>query len=189
MQAAVLLLLGVSLYVVCGSEENFTPDLPSMVKELQTKVQALETSLPQQQTQQVAFFAAFNTDTEEGNHGPFDIATAIRYKKVLTNEGNGYNAATGAFTAPRRGLYVFHFSIFATYSPAPNVMAVLKKNGVSLAVAFDKASSDTHDSSTRVAVVTLEAGDAVYVELQARGTFYDYRGDHNSFSGFLLSPM
>lgn len=191
MQTAVLmLLLGGCLCVVHGGEQWSTPDVVSTDESLVGRIQNLERELAQlKNSPRMAFFAVFYTDTEEGNYGPFNIPTTIKYKNVLTNIGNGYNAATGVFTALVKGLYVFHFTLFSSYSPPPNAVAALKRNGVKLAYVFDKSTTDTNDSSTRVGVVTLEAGDSVYVELQAESIFYDYKGDHNSFSGFLLYPL
>uniref|UniRef100_A0A8C6WYL8 C1q domain-containing protein n=1 Tax=Neogobius melanostomus TaxID=47308 RepID=A0A8C6WYL8_9GOBI len=198
MQTAVLVLLfGGFLSGLHAEGDQDTPDLLSMVTKLQSQVQSLQSQVQSLESSQaqlqrgspVAFYAAFFTDSEEGNHGPFNIATTIKYKQVITNVGNGYNAATGAFTATVKGLYVFHFTMFGSFNPTPNAVASLRKNGVKLAYALDQSSSDSHDSSTRVAVVTLEAGDSVYVELQAQSYFYDYHGDHNSFSGFLLFRM
>ena len=89
------------------------------------------------------------------------------------------------FTAPLKGVFVFHFSVFSTR----HAVATLQKNGVKVALAFDKSYADNQDCSTRIAVVTLEPGDTVHVELEARTHFYGFHGTLNSFSGFLLSPI
>uniref|UniRef100_A0A8C6SP47 C1q domain-containing protein n=1 Tax=Neogobius melanostomus TaxID=47308 RepID=A0A8C6SP47_9GOBI len=193
MKTALLLLLGGFLCGLHGAERNEgTPDLLFMITKLQTRVQNLETQVQTLETQlkcrTIGFFAVFHQDNEEGKHGPFNTHTTVKYKHVLTNVGNGYNAATGAFTAPLKGLYVFHFTMFSVLD-TPHAVASLRKNGVKLAYAYDRVASDPNDSSTRVVVVTLEAGDSVYVELEKDKSFYDWQGDHNSFSGFLLSIM
>ncbi|KAJ8302275.1 hypothetical protein KUTeg_021262 [Tegillarca granosa] len=42
----------------------------------------------------------------------------IRFENVLLNEGNGYNSATGEFTAPTDGVYVFSWTILTKETQA-----------------------------------------------------------------------
>ncbi|KAK7882986.1 hypothetical protein WMY93_029160 [Mugilogobius chulae] len=79
--------------VQSGSEDQ---DQTSVLMGLQTKIQNLETALAQQQNPpRVAFCAGLYTNSEEGNYGPFNSLTTMVFKNVLTNDGNGYNPATG----------------------------------------------------------------------------------------------
>ncbi|KAK7882985.1 hypothetical protein WMY93_029159 [Mugilogobius chulae] len=43
----------------------------------------------------VAFCTGLYAGTEEGNYGPFNSLTTMVFKNILTNDGNGYNPATG----------------------------------------------------------------------------------------------
>ena len=53
----------------------------------------------------VAFFAYLSK-----NWNTLRKHTTLVYDVVNLNDGNGYNKATGTFTAPSSGLYVFHVS-------------------------------------------------------------------------------
>uniref|UniRef100_A0A8C6SWM8 C1q domain-containing protein n=1 Tax=Neogobius melanostomus TaxID=47308 RepID=A0A8C6SWM8_9GOBI len=157
----------------------------SQIQTLKTQIQTLENSQAQLQNHRVAFHAGFYTSTEEGSYGPFDVGTVIKYKKVLTNVGGGYSADTGEFTAPLKGTYVFSFVVHTTN----NTFTSLMKNSEALVYGHDKSVTEKWDSTTGVAVVTLEVGDRVWVKLQPRFRFSAFRGFFNTFSGFLLFPM
>uniref|UniRef100_A0A8C6SNX8 C1q domain-containing protein n=1 Tax=Neogobius melanostomus TaxID=47308 RepID=A0A8C6SNX8_9GOBI len=156
----------------------------SQIQTLKTQIQTLENSQAQLQNR-VAFHAGFYTGTEEGRYGPFDVGTVIKYKKVLTNVGGGYSADTGKFTAPLNGTYVFTFVVHTTN----NTFTSLMKNSEPLVYGHERSVTEKWDSTTGVAVVTLEVGDTVWVKLQPRYRFSAFRGLFNTFSGFLLFPM
>ncbi|KAK7882984.1 hypothetical protein WMY93_029158 [Mugilogobius chulae] len=186
MQTVLVLVLFGAVFGLVHSQEQ---DQTAVLMDLQTRVQNLETAPAQQQNPHVAFCAALYADTEEGNYGPFNSLTTMVFKNVLTNDGNGYNPATGVFQASVKGMYSFHVRLFSTFSPSPNLRASLKKNTQSLGYILDEASSDTHDSSSLSVIVPLEVGDSVFVELAARKSVYENRGRHNNFCGFLIYPM
>lgn len=193
MQTAVFVVLGLFLCGVQGQDKQLTPDLLSMARTLQalqTKVETLENSLAQQQnrTGVVAFFAGFTLD-QTGNYGPFTTDTTIKFNQITTNVGNGYNPITGIFTAPVRGMYVFHFTIYGSFTGSPKTYAGMKKNTEYLGFIYNMISEDPECAATRVAVVTLEIGDTVFVEVMKGGFFHTQFGKLNSFSGFLISPM
>lgn len=129
-------------------------------------------------------------DLGEGTFAPVNTATAIKYKNVLTNIGRGFNADTGVFTAPRRGLYVFHLTAYASVIQPPFFGPVLKRNGEALAEPLLMHTVGGRDSVSRIVVLQLEAADRVYVELPANAFFTSMSfGKLNAFSGFLLAPM
>ncbi|KAM3597651.1 uncharacterized protein V6R79_007472 [Siganus canaliculatus] len=136
-------------------------------------------------TPQVAFSAALR-DSGSGNTGPFSEGTPLQYKTVFTNVGSSYNPSTGVFTATIKGTYYFRFSMFANLGRSTNSAVTLRKNGVQLVSASDVSMTDTNDLASNAVVISLEVGDAVYVELQAYKVIYDDAANYNTFSGFLL---
>nr|XP_046272177.1 complement C1q-like protein 2 [Scatophagus argus] len=134
---------------------------------------------------QVAFSAALR-ESGSGNIGPFTTATPLQYKRVFSNTGNCYNPSTGIFTAVVKGMYFFRFSMFNNLSPVPSSVVCLKKNDVLLTSVWDTSGTDGNDMGSNAAVIPLEVGDSVYVELQTNRIVYDDGMNYNTFSGFLL---
>uniref|UniRef100_A0A8W8LPE4 C1q domain-containing protein n=1 Tax=Magallana gigas TaxID=29159 RepID=A0A8W8LPE4_MAGGI len=68
----------------------------------------------------IAFSVVLSSNTHLGNDD------AIKYDKVLTNLGNGYDKWCGHFAVPRKGLYVFSCSVMC---PNPNhiTVGIIKK--------------------------------------------------------------
>ncbi|XP_059204613.1 complement C1q-like protein 2 [Centropristis striata] len=139
-------------------------------------------------TPQVAFSAALR-DSGSGNTGPFTAATPLKYKRVFSNTGNCYNPSTGIFTAVVKGMYFFRFSMFNNLTPTPSSVTSLMKNGVRLTSVWDTSGSDANDMGSNAAVIPLEVGDNVYVELAANRLVYDDSMNYNTFGGFLLFAM
>jgi hypothetical protein len=64
-----------------------------------------ESAHPKKARRSVAFFAYLSKNLSKLGRG-----TKFVYDVVNLNDGNGYTKATGTFTAPSSGLYVFHVS-------------------------------------------------------------------------------
>lgn len=138
----------------------------------------------------VAFSAALYADGN-GEFGPHSIGITVVYRHIFTNIGNAYNPATGVFTAPTKGLYLFRFYIYGHGSSSIANSIALHKNGHRVAIAYGHQASYAINASNGVSLV-LEAGDVVYTYLLARSRIYDNgKWDHQlcSFSGHLLFTM
>ncbi|KAK9535379.1 hypothetical protein VZT92_007762 [Zoarces viviparus] len=134
---------------------------------------------------QVAFSAAL-TESDGKHIGPFTTDTPLKYKKVFSNTGNGYNPSTGIFTAPVNGTYFFRFSMFKSVSPTSNSVVCLMKNDEWLASVWDTSGTDSTDMGSNAVVIALQVGDSVFVELQATRVVYESNLYFNTFTGFLL---
>nr|XP_020463064.1 complement C1q-like protein 2 [Monopterus albus] len=157
-------------------------------KLLKTENQVLELRSLTAGTPQVAFSAALR-ESGSGNTGPFSTSTPLQYKMVFSNTGNGYNPATGIFTAMVKGMYFFRFSMFNNLSPVPNSVVSLMKNDVLLTSVWDTSGTDSNDMGSNAVVIPLEVGDNVYVRLSENRLVYDDGMKYNTFSGFLLFTM
>ncbi|KAM6914880.1 complement C1q-like protein 3 [Lycodopsis pacificus] len=133
----------------------------------------------------VAFSAAL-MESGRGNVGPFTIDTPLKYKKVFSNTGNGYNPSTGIFTAFVSGTYFFRFSMFNNLNPTPNSVVSLMKNNERLVSVWDTSGTDANDMGSNAVVIALQEGDGVYVQLLATRVIYDDEWTYNTFTGFLL---
>lgn len=63
------------------------------------------------------------------------------------------------------------------------------KNGHRQISTYDHRTSDGSDSSSNSAILELDVGDRVYVELWPNGRVYDNWNGHTIFSGFLVFPL
>ncbi|CAL8283786.1 unnamed protein product [Boreogadus saida] len=77
---------------------------------------------------------------------------------------------------------------YTMYSGGPTTNSVvgLMKNCKMIVTTWDTAGGDINDSA---AVLQLEAGDSVYIQLYANRNIYDDNGRYNTFSGFMLYPL
>ena len=108
------------------------------------------------------------------------------YDRIETNAGNAYNSATGKFTAPGEGMYVFHTSTPA-YDKSYCTIEIVK-NGIVKDIGFADAFEHNDRALSSTTILSLKKGDVIY----ARAGFY---GGHilessqyvrMSFSGFKL---
>ncbi|XP_051718516.1 cerebellin 18 [Ctenopharyngodon idella] len=124
--------------------------------------------------------------------GPFTSNMSISYQSVSLNQGNGYNAALGTFTAPHAGLYFFSFSAYSKVGDAGERLyqkVQLMKNGQLIASSWEDNREDSEDSSTQTVLLQLRRGCQVYTELlSGRQLCGDTQG-HNTFSGYLIYPF
>lgn len=118
--------------------------------------------------------------------GPSAQDTALKYQRVMTNVGNCYNSATGVFTARVPGTYYFRYTMYNNNAGRPNTVVSLMKNTYRMVTTWDTADGDVHDSASNAAVLQLDAGDSVFVQLRAHRVVYDDGNYYNTFSGFLL---
>lgn len=135
-------------------------------------------------TSNVAFSAALGSSM-----GPFEQDTPLKYQRILSNIGNGYNPATGIFTAMMRGVYYFSYTMYNNNSGQPSSIVSLMMNSQRVVSTWGTVSNDSHDSATNAAVLQLEAGDSVFVQLYAKRIMYDNGFYYNTFSGFLLFTL
>ena len=110
----------------------------------------------------------------------------IVFKTVETNAGNGYNSATGEFSAPRDGHYVFYSNILS--QAGKNIETVIQVSGGSRQCIYSGGAPSFHGSGGNMLVVHLKAGDKVRVAKHGPwGTAPFYIHHHwSTFSGFLL---
>ncbi|XP_062373267.1 complement C1q-like protein 4 [Sardina pilchardus] len=132
-------------------------------------------------------FAAFLGG--HGHLGPYDVATTIEYKNVLTNVGDAYNPATGIFVAPVRGIYYFYICYHAAQQKG--TVITLYKNSeliVSTVHRGDENSSANENGSNGV-TLQLEERDQVYVKLTAGTWVWGASTRTTVFTGFLVTHL
>ncbi|XP_061676931.1 uncharacterized protein LOC133501293 [Syngnathoides biaculeatus] len=110
------------------------------------------------------------------------------YRDVLTNVGGAYNAETGTFTAPIRGVYYVRFT---TNAPTDFPMSsVMYKNDAEIQlITHEQPSGQGSDTASNGAALLLEEGDKLKMVLWHNTQIWDNSNHHSTFSGFLIFPL
>lgn len=122
----------------------------------------------------VAFFAKTTSVSSSGR---------IIFNLTSVNIGGGYNVASGLFTCPHAGIYMFAYGI---ESHGHRVQTYLTRNGraVGVAAITDPKMSSIDDSSTAFAALRLNTNDEVVVQRDGS------RDPNNGFfAGWQISPL
>ncbi|XP_061838637.1 complement C1q tumor necrosis factor-related protein 4-like [Nerophis lumbriciformis] len=166
---------------VRASLENLKADRRAMMDRLDEAERELKTV---QESPKVAFAASLGGNgAQKTTSGNQDLI----YRDVLTNVGGAYNAATGEFTAPIRGVYYIRFTANApTDFP---MSAVLYKNNAEIQlIAHEQPSGEGSDTASNGAALLLEKGDKLKMVLWHNTQIWDNSNHHSTFSGFLVFP-
>ena len=109
----------------------------------------------------------------------------IQYDQVVTNLGDGYDTASGSFTALQHGYYVFTI-FFQGVSGYDSDLGIMVNDNM---VCAGDAVSDSHNRGTCTAIVELEVGDVVNVKAVYGDVVLREVGEVNGFTGFLYEAL
>ena len=114
----------------------------------------------------------------------------LKFDRILTNIGNGYNAAKGIFTAPVSGTYLFSWNIRSGYHAS--IISKLMVNGRPMQATHTDSSLDTQYGfeahSSKTVILTINEADQVWIEnFPQRGEIHSsIDGGYTGFVGTLL---
>lgn len=155
------------------------------------------------------FMAQYNVSANTSSAVP--VNTPLIFNTTHENIGSCYSTATGKFTAPVDGVYVFSFNVFinngSTYGSTNRQLALMMESPSSVlgyAISFQPFDQNWLAGSTNfgathfttvfdsagegmTAIVKLKAAQMVGVGFR-NGSSEVYRG-HSSFCGYLLSKL
>ncbi|XP_048020295.1 complement C1q-like protein 4 [Megalobrama amblycephala] len=138
--------------------------------------------IKQHEVSKVAFSVSLSSTI-----GPHDTLQTLIYKHIFLNNGDAYDANTGIFTAPMKGVYVFRVSSKA-YGSLKGVSAGLFRNDQHEIYTYAQQISGFISSSNGVSLL-LEKGDKICVNLYPGFVINDNEYHHSTFGGHLLFPM
>ncbi|XP_045206568.2 otolin-1-like [Mercenaria mercenaria] len=88
---------------------------------------------------------------------------AIKFNKILVNDGNGYEPNTGAFTAPMAGTYLFIYN-FGHHGTGETWLELVKNGAAQNGVAVEGHFGSQNLQGGNAANIRLDLGDTVWVE-------------------------
>ena len=110
----------------------------------------------------------------------------VKFDKVWTNIGNGYNSSSGVFTAPRGGVYQFSCSAMTGHGKTLRIH--LMKNDQRTVSLYPGNSG--HNMGTLSMVLELKKGDRVYIKHPGSGhnsLYSESEYNYSMFSGYFIS--
>ena len=113
----------------------------------------------------------------------------LTFNGTYCNNGGGFDADTGIFTAPVGGTYLFMFHI-ATHDNKKALLSV-RKNGEEIASIFDQNHKDNHKNSMagQTIIINVERGDEIVVYAYTGTWLADFPMNHYThWVGLLLKP-
>ena len=112
----------------------------------------------------------------------------VKYDVVQTNKGSGYSVATGVFTAPEEGAYVFIWHAFISQAISdPRCELYIYRNGAKLqfsALADARGKTSGFDTASSSVVLYLNIGDIVGIRTEECHQLLPI--PETSFSGFKI---
>lgn len=137
---------------------------------------------------QVAFYAAL---TNTGAVGPYNTPQLLKFTKVFTNVGQAYNASTGFFTAPVKGLYSLRFTVCSGLRDETVMGVMLFHNGRPIMYNLQTVNpgGGQFEYLSNAVVLELNVGDELYYVLPEGMQVFDNPNNHSTFTAFLLSTL
>ncbi|CAC5399839.1 C1QL [Mytilus coruscus] len=156
--------------------ETFRLSSNRTIEELTAKQQKDYEALMERQS--TVAFSAYTTKQQD-----ITRSTNVKFEKVWTNIGNGYDPSTGIFTAPRPGVY--HITAVVMSVNGKTFFLHLKHNNeyTSGSHVYD----DGYKTGTFDVVLNLQKGDKVSVGSKGSSSVYSDNDSYTTFSGHLIA--
>ncbi|XP_052083633.1 complement C1q-like protein 4 [Mytilus californianus] len=184
-----MVLLFIPVLLLCGQmvavkgdcnqklENGLFDDLIQMMLKIRGPVNSGRDHLPK--GKDFPAFTAYRASRQS-----LSVNTVVKFDKVWTNNGNGYNPSSGVFTAPMAGLY--HFAAVVMSTDGKTLFVRLFNNNAKITSSY--ITSTGYKTGTFDVVLTLEKGDKVSIKSGHNSqTIYSDSDNYCTFSGNLIA--
>lgn len=115
-----------------------------------------------------------------------DAGTPVHFNQVLYNGENHYDESSGVFNCQVPGLYYFSYHVHVN---GANALVALYRNEDPVVFTYDEYNKGFLDQMSGSAVLMLQQGDRVYVQVPDEESNGIFAADnvHCAFSGFLIA--
>lgn len=114
----------------------------------------------------------------------FNIDTILVFETVIVNEGGYYNKYDGVFVAPRKGTYMFSWTVSGT-GATYTVTELVVENKV-ISSAGENHGGDGYSSGSMTALCEMEKGDHAWIRSTGLSSAHNlYSHDNYPQSSFL----
>ena len=146
------------------------------------RIQVLENDKPNK-----IYFSAYN---DEGGH----VTGHLKFPKVVTNLGSGFDASIGVFTAPIKGVYTFSFSGQQSGTPGSSgshfIDIHVRKNGETIFKIYDDSNTDGEKQQNQninsIFSLELNENDTIQLNLSPEDKLYASGNARLIFMGQLV---
>ncbi|XP_076099265.1 complement C1q-like protein 3 [Mytilus galloprovincialis] len=173
------LMMMVKVESACDTElqNGLFQDLLNMMMKIKGSNQELSTCKCQKKVPAIAFTASL---TATKSIGPLET---IKFNKVWTNAGTGYDPNSGIFTAAKKGYYQITATIMSQSGKWFHA-SIWKNDQQTVALYPGKG----HHTGSASIVLNLKKGDRVFIKHHNyTQDFYSDVNQYSMFSGFLIS--
>jgi hypothetical protein len=126
-----------------------------------------------------------------GKSFTFNVDTILVFETVIVNEGEHYDPYDGVFVAPRKGVYLFSWTVSGSGTKYIVTELVVEQNTISSAGEVN--SGGGHPSGSMTALCKMEKGDHAWIRTTGvSSAHYIYSHDNyplSSFLGLLIDSM
>uniref|UniRef100_A0A8C5MRJ1 Complement C1q subcomponent subunit A n=1 Tax=Leptobrachium leishanense TaxID=445787 RepID=A0A8C5MRJ1_9ANUR len=122
---------------------------------------------------------------------PKVVDNVVVFEKIITNQENMYEKATGKFTCQEPGYYYFTFQVVSSGNLCVNIMTTSQSNGKSPLLTFcDVNAKRLQQVNSGGTVLLLNQGHEVWLETPKESRNIAPGSEVSSvFSGFMLFPL
>ncbi|CAC5390604.1 unnamed protein product [Mytilus coruscus] len=156
-------------------------ELKEEVSHLSRSLQMLNSTMQKEKKDPVMFYAVIR-----GKTLTYNVDTILVFETVIVNEGGFYNKYDGVFVAPRKGTYLFSWTVSGLHSGTFTSITELVVENQIISSAGEYHGGAGYSSGSMTALCEMEKGDHAWIRSTGASTEHKlYSHDNHPQSSFL----